>query len=795
VEAIQELVESGRQLHREGKLQDAERIYRQVLETEPGHAETWQLLGMLAHSAGHHDAAVASIQRALAIDPHNSAFHHNLGFVHQANGQHASAVTHLQRAIDISPTMAQTRLLLAESLLALSQLDSAIDCLRESIRQAPDSRPLRMEAAQSLNKFGVRSWQLGRVDESTGAFQEASRLAPQSGVACSHLGNVFRQLGRLDDAIAAYRQAIEREPINADFEMNLGRALQQQGNLAEALRHFEYAATLDPLRSEAFSAQASVLWVTGKTAQALELVRKSVELDAENVPARHTLANLLHDVGRYDEAEAEYREVIQRNSSFPQARANLGFLLADQGKCTEAREQYRTAIKLQPSDRLRVVAGAMIPPICMSTDEIDRCRAELSDELNRLYDAGVRVDTRRESMPTMFYLAYHGLNDRPLLEQLARLSAAPKPAPLRRETRDAAGRIRVGFLSMNLKAHTIGGLWATLIDGLSKKTFDVRFLSVGHSEDSVARRIRARADRYVVLPRDVPIAIQAVQDQELDVLVFPDIGMDSFTYTLGFTRFAPVQCVMWGHPSTTGLPAIDYFLSSEELETPESDAHYTEQLVRFSRLTVCYERPERAKIRRSRESFGLSASAHVYGCPQSLFKFHPEFDQVLKDILTADSAGVLVLIDGRYPHWREMLCGRFEKTLGELCRRIRIFPRLSRPEYLDLLATTDVLLDPIHFGGGNSSYEGFSLGVPIVTLPSQFLRGRITHALYQQMGLNDWTATNLQDYVRLAVGLGTNRDRRETARRRILEAGDLIFSDPGAIREFEEFLIAKSKFQ
>jgi protein O-GlcNAc transferase len=793
LEAIQELVESGRRLHREGKLQDAERVYRQVLDREPGHAETWQLLGMLNHAAGHPAAAVASIERALAIDPHNPAFHHNLGFVYQASGQHALAVNHFRRAIEISPTSAKTHLLLGQSLLALSQLDSAIDCLRESLRLSPESHSLRLEAAQALNSFGLSRWQLGRADESIHAFEEASHLAPSSGVALSNLGSVFKQLGRLDDAIATYRQAIEREPANADFQLILGRALQQQGNLAEALRHFEYAATRDPLRSDAFSLQASVHWVTGNTAQALGLARKSLELDADNVPARHTLGILLHEVGRYAEAESEFREVIQRNASFPQAHGNLGRVLANQGKLSEAREEYRAAIKLQPSDRLRVVAGTMLPPICMSTDEIHRCRAELSEELNRLYDAGVRVDTRLDVMPTLFYLAYHGLNDRPLLEQLARLSAASKPDPIRRARRGSGtkgGRIRVGFLSMNLKSHTIGGLWATLIEGLSKTTFDVRFLSVGHSEDAVARRIRARADQYVVLPREVPIAIRAMNEQELDVLIFPDLGMDSFTYTLGFNRFAPVQCVMWGHPNTTGLPAIDYFLSSEDLETPESDAHYTEQLVRFPRLTVCYERPERAKIRKGRDSFGLPEAAHVYGCPQSLFKFHPEFDEVLKDILTADPDGMLVLIDSPYPHWREMLCRRFDTTLGELCRQIRFLPRLSRPDFLDLLAATDVLLDPIHFGGGHSSYEGFALGVPIVTLPSPFLRGRITYALYRQMRLDDWIAKGTEDYVQLAVGLGTDPDRRESARQRILAAGDLIFADRQAVRDFEDFLIA-----
>jgi protein O-GlcNAc transferase len=789
---IQELVDSGRRLHQEGKLREAEPIYRQVLAAQPDHADTWQLLGMLSHATGKHEAAIEAISRALALEPENSAFHHNLGFVHHAVGQHAAAVVQFREAVRIAPAMFETHLFLSRSLIASGQLDEAAEAIRQAVPYCPDRASSWVEAARVLNDIGLGCWRSGRVDDAIRFFEDAGLLAPASGAAFNYLGSVFRQLGRLEEAIAAHRQAVEREPVNADYEMGLGRALQQQGKLAEALACYRNAATLDLLLSEAVSAQASLEWTMGNNEQAITSARESIALDPDNVPARHTLANLLHDFGKYDEAETEYHEVLRRNESFAPAHANLAYLLADQGKISAARGHYQAAIKLQPSERLRVVAGATVSPICLSVDEIHQSRSALSDELTRLYEEGVRVDTRRDTMPTLFYLAYHGLDDRPLMEQLARLSSA-EPVPLRSKRRDQRrpeGRIRVGFLSMNLKQHTIGGLWASLIEGLSRTTFDVRILSVGHFEDAVARRIRARADQYVVLPRDVATALKTAAAQELDALIFPDIGMDSFTYTLGFSRLAPVQCVMWGHPNTTALPAIDYFLSSEHLETPDSDAHYTEQLVRFPRVMVCYERPERAANPVDRDKFGLSQSAHLYGCPQTLFKFHPEFDDVLREILAADPAGELVLIEGRYAHWREMLWRRLEKNLGPLCRRIRFMPRLSRPEYLNLLAATDVLLDPIHFGGGNTSYEGLSLGVPIVTLPSQFLRGRITYALYRQMDFDELIAERTRDYVQLALELGTNSDRRELARQRILEKGDLIFNDRQIMRNFEEFLIA-----
>jgi predicted O-linked N-acetylglucosamine transferase (SPINDLY family) len=132
---------------------------------------------------------------------------------------------------------------------------------------------------------------------------------------------------------------------------------------------------------------------------------------------------------------------------------------------------------------------------------------------------------------------------------------------------------------------------------------------------------------------------------ELDVLFYPEVGMDPLTYTLAFSRLAPVQCATWGHPVTTGLPAIDYFLSSVDLETEEADGHYTEKLVRLPRLGVCYERPP-MPAPAERTSLGLPERGHLYACPQSPFKFHPDFDAILGGIPAPRPEGVLVLAGG-----------------------------------------------------------------------------------------------------------------------------------------------------
>ena len=117
---------------------------------------------------------------------------------------------------------------------------------------------------------------------------------------------------------------------------------------------------------------------------------------------------------------------------------------------------------------------------------------------------------------------------------------------------------------------------------------------------------------------------------------------------LAFARLAPVQCATWGHPVTTGIPTIDYFISNVDAEPADAAEHYTEQLVRMKNLPTYYAPPSVSSATRSRKDFGLEEKAHLYLCPQSLFKMHPEFDGILSAILRADPKGRIVLVNGRY---------------------------------------------------------------------------------------------------------------------------------------------------
>jgi predicted O-linked N-acetylglucosamine transferase (SPINDLY family) len=162
---------------------------------------------------------------------------------------------------------------------------------------------------------------------------------------------------------------------------------------------------------------------------------------------------------------------------------------------------------------------------------------------------------------------------------------------------------------------------------------------------------------------------------------------------------------------------------------------------------------------------------------------------VLRGILEADPQGRVVVIEGRVPEWTKRLRSRWQKTLADVHDRIVFLPAIANDDYLRLLRICDVILDPLHFGGGNSSYEALAMGTPVITLPSPFLRGRITAGLYRKMQMTDCIVKTTDEYIALAVRLAKDRSFHQTIRSCIESQSGVLFDDPTEVRCMEDALL------
>lgn len=564
---------------------------------------------------------------------------------------------------------------------------------------------------------------------------------------------------------------------------------QQQDPLDAAVA----AANAAPNDPAAWQALANLLADRGQADLAIQCFRRVVQLDPADGLSFRRLGELHLGNRNYDPGVDALRRAVELMPD----NARTLFLLAQgldlQNKVDEAATIYTKVQQLAPRDVTRLTLATQLKFVYDSMEDLLRTREKIERGIAELLAEGFQLPIDRIPASPLLLLAYQGFNDRDVMRDYAKLFAPPPPitfpakpaASAAGPKRDQGDRIRVGFISLNLHDHTIGRVNKGLIAQLDRSQFEVFVLSIGSADDPF---IRQHADQYIKIPTTPLDARPLIARQQLDILFYTDIGMDAFTYTLAHSRLAPVQCVTWGHPSTTGIPTIDYYVSSELLESDEAEQHYTEKLVKLPNLSVYYYRPAKPQVAFDRRAIGLDDSVNIYGCLQSLYKFHPEFDTLLDQILEQDPRGVIIIPRGNSRHWDETLMRRLTRTIPRTVDRVRFINPVPYEQYLALTAACDVMLAPIHFGAGNTSYEALAFGVPVVTLPSKMLKGRITHALYRAMSMTDCVASSPDEYVALAVRLGTDKAFRRATSEKILATNQVLYENPTGVRDLENFL-------
>ena len=513
-------------------------------------------------------------------------------------------------------------------------------------------------------------------------------------------------------------------------------------------------------------------------------------------------ALLIADAQRAFAADAlpESAAALRRALALQPARAELWALLArvELQACALGAhdEALDEAIRLRP-DRpaWRLRRALRCPPMMGSKADIAQLRAEALERLARM-EAELRARPERLADPLAelpnlsYYLVYHGEDDRPIHEAMHRVIGGLCPqlravAPHTRQPAPAGARPRVGVFSPHLKDHTIGNLFGGLWPALDP----AEFVRVGvFLEESVDRRALGWAqqlDEVVLLPRALGPIHQRVAAARLDLLLSLDVGMDPLTALLGHARLARVQATTWGHPVTTGAPAMDLFFTMQGAVAPGEQAEFSERLVALPSPNLSFERQAQPGPA-DRAALGLPPTGRLYGCPQSAFKLHPDFDSALFGVLDADPEGVVLLHSGGPVAWRAALTARLAAQRPELLPRIQWMAKVPKAQYLAVLRALDVMLDPFPFGGGNTTLEAIAVGTPVVTCPPPRLRGRLAACFLREIGLTEGIAEDVHDYVRKAVRLaGPGRAAHSAA---LLQRGERLWAQPAFVQSFAEGL-------
>ncbi len=527
----------------------------------------------------------------------------------------------------------------------------------------------------------------------------------------------------------------------------------------------------------------------GRACWALEQWLKQQDQDAE---AWEHLGRLYTFLPSFELAVSCLRRALKIDPRRHHAKQSLLFALKQQGLTDDLEKAAGSILKDQPNHLASLIARALsLPPVYKDRDDLWRWRRRYLDELDRLAKLDpvelAGQNNIAELEWTNFYLAYQGEDDLAaqtsysrFLQGILGASSISQLAGDHQRSQPGAEprRIRVGFLSSFFRTSSVGKYFSSWVTDLPRDRFDVHLYFTGKHADALTKKLAMNCTCFHHLRGGLEVKAKKVLADQLDILVYPEVGMEGEVQLLANLRLAPIQIAGWGHPVTTGSSVIDYFLSSAEMEPQDASAHYSETLITLPGLGTRYACPETTESA-SRTSLRLPVDKNIYLVPQSLFKIHPDNDEIYMQILQRDENAVLVFftspVRAVMNAFTRRLQGALDKHRIEARSQIKFLPRLSWDQFLEVNAVADVMLDSLHWSGGQTSIDALASNLPVVTLPGRFMRGRQTLGMLNIIGLPELIADSTESYIDKAIEVATNKDYNAQLKQRIAKGKSKLF--------------------
>jgi protein O-GlcNAc transferase len=717
-----------------------------------------------------------------------------------------------------APVTAEELLRLAQVRFALNEPTAALELLEQASALAPERADLLRERARV-------QWTLARIDAEP-TCRAALALDPADVVAWNLLGEILSKTDA-SGAESAWREALKTDERNPETLFHLGNRLRERGEYEAAISHFERALERAPGHPGVLNNLGLTLEASGDAQRAEACYREVLTTQPQHADALANLANLLQGQARYRQAVLAYEKALAVRRDFPMKFwRRRGIALSELGAFADAEQSFREAVRLAP-DQLH--AQIDLGTMCIAQEKYDEAEAPLARALeldpDNVYALTMLTNGRmhrcvwdglEESFARLRALIadekpreqYNAvplpLLATPLGAELELTAArrfaqqiaarlASKRLPAATGPRTPGARLRVGFVSSDLRDHAVGHLLVECLERIDRSRIEAFAYSLLPCEASAFGQRIAQAPEHFVdcsLQPTEDVA-RRIHGDGIELL----IDLNGYTTHAKSEIFAlrpsPVQLSWLGYLGTLGAPWYDYVITDRFVSPSAAQTHFVE---RFLYLPECYcpSDTKRAVAKRppTRAQCALPEQAFVFCCFNTSYKILPGVFTVWMRLLAAVPRSVLWLAPS---HATATVNLRREAAArGVNPARLIFAPRVALPEHLARHAHADLFLDTTPYNAGTTANDALFMGVPVLTCAGETMASRVAGSQLRAIGLTDLIAENLTDYETLALSLAREPALLATYRARLAanRATHPLFDMVRFSRALDELLLA-----
>lgn len=703
-------------LLQQNHLEEAKALLEQVCDTDRRDVEAWYLLGAVNHGLRRIEEAVTCCRQVVALQPDNADAHYSLGSLFQEQKDMENALHHYQQALSIRPDFLEARSNLGRVFEAIGRLNEAAQSYEQALRLAPKQTELHYNLGNALQ-------QLGRFEDAIEHFRQAIAIRPDYAEAHNNLGNTLTALDHVNEAVNCFHRAITLRSDYPEAHYNLGVALRNNGDLNGAIASYQRALEIKPDFTDALNNLAAVFTSQDHLDKAIGCYQRILALNPNDVGVIGHMAAAYTKMDRLNDAIAAYQRALEIEPSNTGALTNLGVTLMKAGRLDEAIVCLRQVLQYQPDSGPDAYAAhrALLVALLYHPS----CSPE------QLFDEHRRFETT------------HAL---PLYARQQEHTNAPDPKR----------RLRLGYLSSDFHVHPVAYSMIPLLESANRRHFEIFLYAEVKSSDRITEHLESLADHWrpTIGLNDEAVAEMIRQD-----------GIDIFVCLAGrFNQNRPLVCaykpapvqVSYHDGTTSGLSAMDYFITDIIMNPKNTPERFTERLVR---LPTFHLHPHLTFAPAISALPAQSSGYITFGSFNNPSKITPMvialWSRVLKSI---EGSRLLLKYMNSYADGdlRRRILEQFTQHDIGADRVLLEAQYNSRADHLAWYERVDIALDPFPFNGSTTTFEALWMGVPVIALLGQTMVSRWSGSMATRVGHPEFVAQTEEEYVECAKQLASD---------------------------------------